>query len=153
MINQNCMLASKTKAYRTFNALSVLFLQGSYGVVKLAYNEDSEQYYVSRNLCVDNLCYMSGCHDHQLLLLMQAMKVVSKKKLMRQCGFLRECKIQPLLSECLMSFDHSCGAGADVFVSTVSSQAAYLLKGQTPSRIHSLKPCCLWTKCTRRLPS
>ncbi|KAM9317817.1 calcium/calmodulin-dependent protein kinase kinase 1b [Pholidichthys leucotaenia] len=37
--------------------------KGSYGVVKLAYNEDSEQYY--------------------------AMKVVSKKKLMRQCGFLR----------------------------------------------------------------
>ncbi|XP_068601379.1 calcium/calmodulin-dependent protein kinase kinase 1b [Brachionichthys hirsutus] len=35
--------------------------KGSYGVVKLAYNEDSEQYY--------------------------AMKVVSKKKLMRQCGF------------------------------------------------------------------
>lgn len=34
------------------NALSVLFLQGSYGVVKLAYNEDSEQYYVSRNLCI-----------------------------------------------------------------------------------------------------
>uniref|UniRef100_A0A669ELM3 Calcium/calmodulin-dependent protein kinase kinase 1, alpha b n=1 Tax=Oreochromis niloticus TaxID=8128 RepID=A0A669ELM3_ORENI len=38
-------------------------LQGSYGVVKLAYNEDSEEHY--------------------------AMKVVSKKKLMRQCGFLR----------------------------------------------------------------
>ncbi|XP_041664526.1 calcium/calmodulin-dependent protein kinase kinase 1b [Cheilinus undulatus] len=37
--------------------------KGSYGVVRLAYNEDSEQYY--------------------------AMKVVSKKKLMRQCGFLR----------------------------------------------------------------
>ncbi|XP_075892545.1 calcium/calmodulin-dependent protein kinase kinase 1b [Nelusetta ayraudi] len=37
--------------------------KGSYGVVKLAYNEDSEQYY--------------------------AMKVVSKKKLMRQHGFLR----------------------------------------------------------------
>uniref|UniRef100_A0AAQ5X706 calcium/calmodulin-dependent protein kinase n=1 Tax=Amphiprion ocellaris TaxID=80972 RepID=A0AAQ5X706_AMPOC len=37
--------------------------KGSYGVVKLAYNEDSEQFY--------------------------AMKVVSKKKLMRQCGFLR----------------------------------------------------------------
>ncbi|XP_056139657.1 calcium/calmodulin-dependent protein kinase kinase 1b [Lampris incognitus] len=35
--------------------------KGSYGVVKLAYNEDIEQYY--------------------------AMKVVSKKKLMRQCGF------------------------------------------------------------------
>ncbi|KAM4565864.1 calcium/calmodulin-dependent protein kinase kinase 1b [Odontesthes bonariensis] len=37
--------------------------KGSYGVVKLAYNEDSEQYY--------------------------AMKVVSKKRLMRQFGFLR----------------------------------------------------------------
>uniref|UniRef100_A0A669DKH7 calcium/calmodulin-dependent protein kinase n=1 Tax=Oreochromis niloticus TaxID=8128 RepID=A0A669DKH7_ORENI len=37
--------------------------KGSYGVVKLAYNEDSEEHY--------------------------AMKVVSKKKLMRQCGFLR----------------------------------------------------------------
>ncbi|CAG08975.1 unnamed protein product, partial [Tetraodon nigroviridis] len=37
--------------------------QGSYGVVRLAYNEDSEQYY--------------------------AMKVVSKKKLMKQFGFLR----------------------------------------------------------------
>ncbi|XP_060902899.1 calcium/calmodulin-dependent protein kinase kinase 1b isoform X1 [Labrus mixtus] len=37
--------------------------KGSYGVVRLAYSEDSEQYY--------------------------AMKVVSKKKLMRQCGFLR----------------------------------------------------------------
>ncbi|CAB1418370.1 unnamed protein product [Pleuronectes platessa] len=37
--------------------------KGSYGVVKLAYDEDSEQYY--------------------------AMKVVSKKKLMRMCGFLR----------------------------------------------------------------
>uniref|UniRef100_A0A671YML8 calcium/calmodulin-dependent protein kinase n=1 Tax=Sparus aurata TaxID=8175 RepID=A0A671YML8_SPAAU len=37
--------------------------KGSYGVVKLAYNEDSEQYY--------------------------AMKVVSKKKLMKQCGFFR----------------------------------------------------------------
>ncbi|CAK6966724.1 calcium/calmodulin-dependent protein kinase kinase 1b [Scomber scombrus] len=37
--------------------------KGSYGVVKLAYNEDSEQYY--------------------------AMKVVSKKRLMRQWGFLR----------------------------------------------------------------
>ncbi|XP_054901255.1 calcium/calmodulin-dependent protein kinase kinase 1b isoform X2 [Poeciliopsis prolifica] len=37
--------------------------KGSYGVVKLAYNEDSEQYY--------------------------AMKVVSKKKLLRLCGFLR----------------------------------------------------------------
>ncbi|XP_041851003.1 calcium/calmodulin-dependent protein kinase kinase 1b [Melanotaenia boesemani] len=37
--------------------------KGSYGVVKLAYNEDAEQYY--------------------------AMKVVSKKRLMRQCGFLR----------------------------------------------------------------
>ncbi|XP_051255071.1 calcium/calmodulin-dependent protein kinase kinase 1b [Dicentrarchus labrax] len=37
--------------------------KGSYGVVKLAYNEDSEQYY--------------------------AMKVVSKKRLMRLCGFFR----------------------------------------------------------------
>ncbi|KAM9734097.1 calcium/calmodulin-dependent protein kinase kinase 1b isoform 1-T1 [Menidia menidia] len=37
--------------------------KGSYGVVKLAYNEDSEQYY--------------------------AMKVVSKKRLLRLCGFLR----------------------------------------------------------------
>ncbi|XP_038549575.1 calcium/calmodulin-dependent protein kinase kinase 1b [Micropterus salmoides] len=37
--------------------------KGSYGVVKLAYNEDSEQYY--------------------------AMKVVSKKRLMRLCGFPR----------------------------------------------------------------
>ncbi|XP_042342698.1 calcium/calmodulin-dependent protein kinase kinase 1b [Plectropomus leopardus] len=37
--------------------------KGSYGVVRLAYNQDSEQYY--------------------------AMKVVSKKRLMRQCGFLR----------------------------------------------------------------
>ncbi|KAM4627727.1 calcium/calmodulin-dependent protein kinase kinase 1b [Polymixia lowei] len=37
--------------------------KGSYGVVKLAYNEDAEQYY--------------------------AMKVVSRKKLMRQCRFLR----------------------------------------------------------------
>uniref|UniRef100_A0A3Q2PGG7 calcium/calmodulin-dependent protein kinase n=1 Tax=Fundulus heteroclitus TaxID=8078 RepID=A0A3Q2PGG7_FUNHE len=37
--------------------------KGSYGVVKLAYNEDSEQHY--------------------------AMKVVSKKKLMKLCGFLR----------------------------------------------------------------
>uniref|UniRef100_A0A3Q0RSL9 calcium/calmodulin-dependent protein kinase n=1 Tax=Amphilophus citrinellus TaxID=61819 RepID=A0A3Q0RSL9_AMPCI len=37
--------------------------KGSYGVVKMAYDEDSEEYY--------------------------AMKVVSKKKLMRQCGFLR----------------------------------------------------------------
>ncbi|XP_037630413.1 calcium/calmodulin-dependent protein kinase kinase 1b isoform X1 [Sebastes umbrosus] len=37
--------------------------KGSYGVVKLAYNEDSEQYY--------------------------AMKVVSKKRLMKQYGFLR----------------------------------------------------------------
>ncbi|XP_054457781.1 calcium/calmodulin-dependent protein kinase kinase 1b [Anoplopoma fimbria] len=37
--------------------------KGSYGVVKLAYNEDSEQYY--------------------------AMKVVSKKRLMKQFGFLR----------------------------------------------------------------
>uniref|UniRef100_H3DFN7 calcium/calmodulin-dependent protein kinase n=1 Tax=Tetraodon nigroviridis TaxID=99883 RepID=H3DFN7_TETNG len=37
--------------------------KGSYGVVRLAYNEDSEQYY--------------------------AMKVVSKKKLMKQFGFLR----------------------------------------------------------------
>ncbi|XP_029373684.1 calcium/calmodulin-dependent protein kinase kinase 1b [Echeneis naucrates] len=37
--------------------------KGSYGVVRLAYNEDSEQYY--------------------------AMKVVSKKKLMKQCGFVR----------------------------------------------------------------
>ncbi|KAI3354123.1 hypothetical protein L3Q82_018673, partial [Scortum barcoo] len=37
--------------------------KGSYGVVKLAYNEDSEQYY--------------------------AMKVVSKKRLMKQCGFMR----------------------------------------------------------------
>uniref|UniRef100_A0A8D3BTX5 calcium/calmodulin-dependent protein kinase n=1 Tax=Scophthalmus maximus TaxID=52904 RepID=A0A8D3BTX5_SCOMX len=37
--------------------------KGSYGVVKLAYNEDSEEYY--------------------------AMKVVSKKRLMKQCGFFR----------------------------------------------------------------
>lgn len=37
--------------------------KGSYGVVKLAYNEDSEEFY--------------------------AMKVVSKKKLMKQCGFIR----------------------------------------------------------------
>ncbi|KAF3692598.1 Calcium/calmodulin-dependent protein kinase kinase 1 [Channa argus] len=42
--------------------------KGSYGVVKLAYNEDSEEYY--------------------------AMKVVSKKKLMRQCGFLRRLPTQ-----------------------------------------------------------
>ncbi|XP_034024236.1 calcium/calmodulin-dependent protein kinase kinase 1b isoform X2 [Thalassophryne amazonica] len=42
--------------------------KGSYGVVKLAYNEDSEEYY--------------------------AMKVVSKKKLMRQCGFLRRLSPQ-----------------------------------------------------------
>ncbi|XP_033486243.1 calcium/calmodulin-dependent protein kinase kinase 1b isoform X1 [Epinephelus lanceolatus] len=42
--------------------------KGSYGVVKLAYNEDSEQYY--------------------------AMKVVSKKRLMRQCGFLRRVSPQ-----------------------------------------------------------
>ncbi|KAK7883078.1 hypothetical protein WMY93_029252 [Mugilogobius chulae] len=37
--------------------------KGSYGVVKLAYDEDSEEYY--------------------------AMKVVSKKRLMKQCGFIR----------------------------------------------------------------
>ncbi|KAJ3591036.1 hypothetical protein NHX12_008983 [Muraenolepis orangiensis] len=37
--------------------------KGSYGVVKLAYNEDAEQFY--------------------------AMKVVSKKKMMKQCGFFR----------------------------------------------------------------
>lgn len=37
--------------------------KGSYGVVKLAYNEDSEEFY--------------------------AMKVVSKKKLLKQCGFIR----------------------------------------------------------------
>lgn len=37
--------------------------KGSYGVVKLAYDEDSEKFY--------------------------AMKVVSKKKLMKQCGFIR----------------------------------------------------------------
>ncbi|CAL1571094.1 unnamed protein product [Knipowitschia caucasica] len=37
--------------------------KGSYGVVKLAYNEDAEEYY--------------------------AMKVVSKKRLMKQCGFIR----------------------------------------------------------------
>uniref|UniRef100_A0A7N8XJS6 calcium/calmodulin-dependent protein kinase n=1 Tax=Mastacembelus armatus TaxID=205130 RepID=A0A7N8XJS6_9TELE len=42
--------------------------KGSYGVVKLAYDEGSEQYY--------------------------AMKVVSKKKLMRQCGFLRRLSPQ-----------------------------------------------------------
>ncbi|XP_068440601.1 calcium/calmodulin-dependent protein kinase kinase 1b [Clinocottus analis] len=42
--------------------------KGSYGVVKLAYNEDSEQYY--------------------------AMKVVSKKRLMKQCGFLRRLPTQ-----------------------------------------------------------
>ncbi|XP_058489000.1 calcium/calmodulin-dependent protein kinase kinase 1b isoform X1 [Solea solea] len=42
--------------------------KGSYGVVKLAYNEDSEQYY--------------------------AMKVVSKKKLMKQCGFFRRLSAQ-----------------------------------------------------------
>ncbi|XP_041796495.1 calcium/calmodulin-dependent protein kinase kinase 1b isoform X1 [Chelmon rostratus] len=42
--------------------------KGSYGVVKLAYDEDSEQYY--------------------------AMKVVSKKRLMRQCGFLRRLSPQ-----------------------------------------------------------
>ncbi|XP_029302457.1 calcium/calmodulin-dependent protein kinase kinase 1b [Cottoperca gobio] len=42
--------------------------KGSYGVVKLAYNEDSEKYY--------------------------AMKVVSKKKLMKQCGFFRRLPSQ-----------------------------------------------------------
>lgn len=30
-----------------FKGISFFSLQGSYGVVKLAYNEDSEQYYVS----------------------------------------------------------------------------------------------------------
>ncbi|XP_015238419.1 PREDICTED: calcium/calmodulin-dependent protein kinase kinase 1-like isoform X1 [Cyprinodon variegatus] len=46
--------------------------KGSYGVVKLAYNEDSEQHY--------------------------AMKVVSKKRLMKLCGFLR--RLPPQGSNC-----------------------------------------------------
>ncbi|XP_069017300.1 calcium/calmodulin-dependent protein kinase kinase 1b [Embiotoca jacksoni] len=46
--------------------------KGSYGVVKLAYNEDSEEHY--------------------------AMKVVSKKRLMRQCGFLRRLPHQGSIS-------------------------------------------------------
>uniref|UniRef100_A0A8D0E7B6 calcium/calmodulin-dependent protein kinase n=1 Tax=Salvator merianae TaxID=96440 RepID=A0A8D0E7B6_SALMN len=45
------------------NRVSITGLQGSYGVVKLAYNEDDNTYY--------------------------AMKVLSKKKLMRQAGFPR----------------------------------------------------------------
>ncbi|XP_022615484.1 calcium/calmodulin-dependent protein kinase kinase 1-like isoform X1 [Seriola dumerili] len=52
--------------------------KGSYGVVKLAYNEDSEQYY--------------------------AMKVVSKKKLMRQCGFFRRLTPQGSNSQQLDPF-------------------------------------------------
>uniref|UniRef100_A0A8C6TFH5 Calcium/calmodulin-dependent protein kinase kinase 1, alpha b n=1 Tax=Neogobius melanostomus TaxID=47308 RepID=A0A8C6TFH5_9GOBI len=43
--------------------VSITDAEGSYGVVKLAYNEDSEEFY--------------------------AMKVVSKKKLMKRCGFIR----------------------------------------------------------------
>ncbi|XP_062417205.1 calcium/calmodulin-dependent protein kinase kinase 1b [Pungitius pungitius] len=52
----NCVQLNQYKLKREIG-------KGSYGVVKLAYNEDSEQYY--------------------------AMKVVSKKRLMKQCGFLR----------------------------------------------------------------
>uniref|UniRef100_A0A8B9LGN1 non-specific serine/threonine protein kinase n=1 Tax=Astyanax mexicanus TaxID=7994 RepID=A0A8B9LGN1_ASTMX len=52
-----CFLSSSLTTWRYSVA------QGSYGVVKLAHNEDDDQYY--------------------------AMKVVSKKRLMKQCGFPR----------------------------------------------------------------
>lgn len=60
-------------------------------MVKLAYNEDSEQYYVSRDACVQIhvvFCKVTVSFDPCA----QAMKVVSKKKLMRQHGFLRRWK-------------------------------------------------------------
>lgn len=52
VINQNSTLASwKTSAeFMKLFTFVISTLQGSYGVVKLAYNEDSEQYYVSWSL-------------------------------------------------------------------------------------------------------
>lgn len=84
------------------NSFTCLFtLQGSYGVVKLAYNEDSEQYYVSRDACIQ-IHVVSRPLGRKVTLTfnpcVQAMKVVSKKKLMRQHGFLRRWKIQTSLS-------------------------------------------------------
>lgn len=91
-------------------------LQGSYGVVKLAYNEDDNTYYVScaRPLSPQRVGGMAEGDRSPLLTssvlapscqpcfildlpqipcffpLLQAMKVLSKKKLMRQAGFPRK---------------------------------------------------------------
>lgn len=49
VIQQNSTLASfkRSAEFRKLFTFVLSTLQGSYGVVKLAYNEDSEQYYVS----------------------------------------------------------------------------------------------------------
>lgn len=87
--------------------------QGSYGVVKLAYNQDDEQYYVMQTflLIAINVMTLMCCsikikmletllgmkaddvllvHAYSLCTFSQAMKVVSKKKLLKQYGFPRE---------------------------------------------------------------
>lgn len=58
--------------------------QGSYGIVKLAYNSDDDTHYVRFNLFV-NFIY----RNFEILFL-QAMKILSKKKLMKKAGIYGE---------------------------------------------------------------
>lgn len=90
------------------------------------------------------------CHDHRCVhVFTQAMKVVSKKRLMKQCGFFRE-----LMNDVQMPkwvFIVPVASVVIRFCVCVPFQAVRLFKGH--SRICSLKPHCLWRRCTRRSPS
>ncbi len=64
-------------------------LQGSYGIVKLAYNKDDDVQYVSSIV-------LQGKEFTKVILnglLFQAMKILSKKKLKRKAGIFGEWKL------------------------------------------------------------
>ncbi len=87
--------------------LLVLF-QGSYGIVKLAYNEEDERNYVSVTSALQTHSFswlglvvqktmQKGSHClsfcNASLLCLQAMKILSKKRLTKKAGFFSKCEL------------------------------------------------------------
>lgn len=135
--------------------------QGSYGVVRLAYNKDSEQYYVSGSSRVVHLYYLfissqfgpSFAFSHSF----RRWRSFQRRSWWGSVDFCVSEKTFKCLNE-FLSF-MCCLCWYDICAVCVCVcwwfQAVCLLKDQTgmDRRIRSLKPRCLWRKCTRRSPS
>lgn len=131
----------------------LLALQGSYGVVKLAYNEDSEQYYVSfrrlHSSSPRSLFIVAAWSPWAFPPCVQAMKVVSKKKLMRQHGFLRRWKKQTMCRLCSRVRPGFAPPLTGSLPCWLWFQAACRHRRDPPRS----KPRCPWRRSTERSPS